>query len=288
MYQEQAYPSSSLGSGARRNFVKKVYSVLSIQLLATVFMVWCNFSFRAFAKFQERNTWLFWVAFVAALVSMISLCTFTLIQSLAGSARTSLWTSPYWECSPSRNRTWFQLSARCTQPAVSSSLQLPPSRLLLDSPTTQSPLLKIIRHIALLQKVPIHPFRADLLDQLGCNHHLPCQFAVHKEQLVGDGRGFPAFDRIQCLSDGRHPDDPWWKEQRIGTWWLRVGVCHPLRWYHQFVPQDPTDSRQEERRLMIHPSSITHLYISVFIIKLAPISCRKLSLDVILWACKLS
>ena len=88
MYQEQSY-SSSLGSGARRNFVKKVYSVLSVQLLATVFMVWCNFTFRAFAKFQERNTWLFWTAFVTALVSMIALCTFPLTQSSAGSAGTS-------------------------------------------------------------------------------------------------------------------------------------------------------------------------------------------------------
>lgn len=195
VYQEQSY-SSSLGSGARRNFVKKVYSVLSIQLLATVFMVWCNFSFRAFAKFQERNTWLFWTAFVAALVSMISLCTFALIQSSVESARTSLWTSPSLDCSPSRNRTWFQLSARCTQPAASSSPQLRPSPLLSDSPTTQLPLLKITRHIDQLQRVPIYWFRPGLLDQLGCHHHLPYQFAVHQEQLSGDGCGFPVFHRL--------------------------------------------------------------------------------------------
>jgi FtsH-binding integral membrane protein len=73
MYQEYA-DSPSLSVGARQNFVKKVYSVLSMQLAFTVFVVWCSFTFKAFQIFQRRNNWLFWVAFITTLVSLISLC----------------------------------------------------------------------------------------------------------------------------------------------------------------------------------------------------------------------
>ncbi len=73
MYQEYQQ-SPSLSTGARQNFVKKVYSILSIQLVATVLMVWLNFTSRSFAKFQMRNNWLFWTAFIVSIASLISLC----------------------------------------------------------------------------------------------------------------------------------------------------------------------------------------------------------------------
>ena len=44
-----------MGAGARLGFVKKVYSVLSVQLAFTVFTVWCNYKFKKFARFQEQN-----------------------------------------------------------------------------------------------------------------------------------------------------------------------------------------------------------------------------------------
>ncbi len=76
---DQEYQQSpSLSNSARQNFVKKVYTVLSVQLVATVLMVWFNYSSRSFAKFQVKNTWLFWTALIVSIGSLISLCNFYL------------------------------------------------------------------------------------------------------------------------------------------------------------------------------------------------------------------
>lgn len=45
----------SLAAGARLNFVKKVYSVLSVQLTVTFLMVCLNFNFPDFQTFQINN-----------------------------------------------------------------------------------------------------------------------------------------------------------------------------------------------------------------------------------------
>ena len=71
MYSE----SPSLGQSARNNFVKKVYSILLLQLSATFFMVYLNYSSKAFARFQLQNTWMFWVSFIVTLGSLVALCT---------------------------------------------------------------------------------------------------------------------------------------------------------------------------------------------------------------------
>lgn len=75
MYQEYE-PHTSLAVNARTNFVKKVYTVLSIQLMSTVAMVYLTIAFPRFEKFQLRNTWLFWVSFVTAIVSLVALSTY--------------------------------------------------------------------------------------------------------------------------------------------------------------------------------------------------------------------
>lgn len=78
---ESEYASSSLGVGARQNFVKKVYSILSAQLLVTVAMVLIDYKFKGYGRFQERNNWAFWLAFIGAMGSLIALCKNPSIQS---------------------------------------------------------------------------------------------------------------------------------------------------------------------------------------------------------------
>ena len=70
-YQED----SSLSQSARQNFVKKVYSIISIQLAFTVAMVSLTFYSKAFARFQFRNMWTFWTALIGSIVTLIALCT---------------------------------------------------------------------------------------------------------------------------------------------------------------------------------------------------------------------
>ena len=55
--------SESLGQSARSNFVKRVYSVLSLQLTATFLMVLFHHCSPKFARFQFKNMWLFWLSF---------------------------------------------------------------------------------------------------------------------------------------------------------------------------------------------------------------------------------
>lgn len=77
MYQEYDQ-NKSLSASARQNFVKKVYTVLSVQITATAFMVYANYASPSFAQFQENNTWLFWVAFLTTIISLVSLCILSL------------------------------------------------------------------------------------------------------------------------------------------------------------------------------------------------------------------
>ena len=81
------YSERSLSASARQNFVKKVYSIISLQLLLTVAVVYLNYSSKAFARFQARNMWAFWLAFIGGLISLISLCNDNNIQSLEKLAR---------------------------------------------------------------------------------------------------------------------------------------------------------------------------------------------------------
>ena len=65
--------NSSLEAKARNNFIKKVYSILGIQLSITVSFVLLNMFNQNFAAFQKTNVWLFWVSFVVSLISIIVL-----------------------------------------------------------------------------------------------------------------------------------------------------------------------------------------------------------------------
>jgi FtsH-binding integral membrane protein len=58
---------------ARTNFVKKVYSILGIQLLVTSGFVSLSTFNDAFRLYQQENLALFWVSFFVCLVSMIAL-----------------------------------------------------------------------------------------------------------------------------------------------------------------------------------------------------------------------
>ena len=71
MYSE----SQSLSHSARQNFVKKVYSTLSIQLAVTVATVLLTFNSRAFVRFQMNNYWTFYVALIGSIVTLLALCT---------------------------------------------------------------------------------------------------------------------------------------------------------------------------------------------------------------------
>ena len=83
------YEERDLSSSARQNFVKKVYSIISMQLLVTVSVVWLNFASTSFARFQRRNTWTFWLAFIGSLITLVSLCNPHLTQSSEKSAKPS-------------------------------------------------------------------------------------------------------------------------------------------------------------------------------------------------------
>ena len=68
------FEEGSLEESARNNFVKKVYSIISLQLAFTVSMVTLTMYSRAFARFQQRNMWTFWVALIGSIVTILALC----------------------------------------------------------------------------------------------------------------------------------------------------------------------------------------------------------------------
>jgi FtsH-binding integral membrane protein len=71
-------PGQSLTQNARNNFVVKVYSIVSIQLLITTTFVALNIISEAFATIQANYMSLFWLSIVMIFVSMIVLCNFAI------------------------------------------------------------------------------------------------------------------------------------------------------------------------------------------------------------------
>jgi FtsH-binding integral membrane protein len=70
---EGSEEDGSLASNSRNNFIKKVYSILSVQLLITVIFVASNMLSLSFAKFQAEETWALILAAVVSIVSIIVL-----------------------------------------------------------------------------------------------------------------------------------------------------------------------------------------------------------------------
>lgn len=67
-------PKQTLEEGARLQFVKKVYSLLSIQLVFTVAAVLLSCTSPAFARFQQRNTWIAYINIFLTIGSSVGLC----------------------------------------------------------------------------------------------------------------------------------------------------------------------------------------------------------------------
>ena len=65
---------SSLAGGARNNFVTKVYSIISLQLLLTVGAVVLNMVSSTFARIQATYSSLMWLSFIVVLGTMLALC----------------------------------------------------------------------------------------------------------------------------------------------------------------------------------------------------------------------
>ncbi len=63
----------SLRAGARNNFVRKVYSILVMQLLVTCGFVSLSMFNESFLKYQNENLWVFWVSFVTSIASLLVL-----------------------------------------------------------------------------------------------------------------------------------------------------------------------------------------------------------------------
>ena len=65
--------ADSLELGARNNFIKKVYTILGIQLSVTVGFVLLSMFNTAFVTFQVQNQWLVWVSVAISFISLIVL-----------------------------------------------------------------------------------------------------------------------------------------------------------------------------------------------------------------------
>ena len=71
MENEQSVP---LIQSARQSFVRKVYSVITVQLLFTVIIVYFSIHSKSFSRFIGRNVWPFWTSFVMGIVTLLALC----------------------------------------------------------------------------------------------------------------------------------------------------------------------------------------------------------------------
>lgn len=67
------YEDDALGRSARSNFIRKVYSILGMQLTVTVGFVLLSMFNQAFAEYQMLNIQMFWLAFVISIISLIVL-----------------------------------------------------------------------------------------------------------------------------------------------------------------------------------------------------------------------
>jgi protein lifeguard len=60
----------------RLGFIRKVYGILSVQLLITTFLCIISMTNHSFAKFQMNNTWVIWLCAIGAIISMLVLSCF--------------------------------------------------------------------------------------------------------------------------------------------------------------------------------------------------------------------
>lgn len=78
---ESYYEEKSLLSNARNGFIKKVYSLLSIQLLITFLFIVPSLTSQDYVTFQSNNMWLFYLAIGLSMVTLIPLaCSATFSQ----------------------------------------------------------------------------------------------------------------------------------------------------------------------------------------------------------------
>jgi len=64
---------SELMQNARSNFIKKVYSILGIQLSVTTGFVCLSTFNTEFREYQQNNMAFFWISFVVSVVSLLTL-----------------------------------------------------------------------------------------------------------------------------------------------------------------------------------------------------------------------
>lgn len=70
---DEEYERDGLISNARNSFIRKVYTLLALQLAFTSFMVVLTLAYPAFREFQQANWGLYIIAAIISLVSMIAL-----------------------------------------------------------------------------------------------------------------------------------------------------------------------------------------------------------------------
>lgn len=68
-------PKRSLADNARLQFVRKVYSLLTIQLTFTMLAILLSCSSQSFARFQQRNSWLAYLNIFSTIGTSLALCT---------------------------------------------------------------------------------------------------------------------------------------------------------------------------------------------------------------------
>lgn len=75
MYENQhQQQGSSLANSARSKFVRKVYTLMTLQLATTVAVVYANMILPYFAYLQATSSWLFFMASVGSIVTLAMLC----------------------------------------------------------------------------------------------------------------------------------------------------------------------------------------------------------------------
>ena len=75
------FPNSNISSkpfnykdeNIRSGFIRKVYLILSTQLIITFLFILISFNVKSFREFQRANTWLLWVSIVLTIVLMYAL-----------------------------------------------------------------------------------------------------------------------------------------------------------------------------------------------------------------------
>ena len=60
----------------RLGFIRKVYGILSVQLLMTTFLCFISMTSHSFAKFQMRNTWAIWLCAIGGIIVMLAISCF--------------------------------------------------------------------------------------------------------------------------------------------------------------------------------------------------------------------